>query len=89
MISLQSKSHSDLNDHPNAEVSARGTCKSTTAKDSPDIATGKRVRKQPDGPLRGTRSHYKGSARPYETIVSKLTKRLAGTETDTEIIFCM
>lgn len=44
MISLQSKSHSDLNDHLNAEVSAGGTCKSTTANDSPDIATGKRVR---------------------------------------------
>lgn len=59
----QSKSPCDLGDHPDGKVGA-----STSAKDPADIATKER---QPNGPLWGTRSHYKGITKHDEIFVAK------------------
>lgn len=63
---------SDLGDHPDDEVSAGGSSNtdSASAKDPEE-----RLRKQPDGPFRGTRSHSKGITKHDETIVAKPPKK--------------
>lgn len=75
MKSLQSKSPGDLDDNPDDEVSAGGSCNNTSAKDPADTATEERLGKQPDGPFSGTRSRSKAITKHDGTIVAKPLKR--------------